>query len=362
MALRQAYDPEVAPKTAIIHGTGLIGSSIGLGLSAAGWTTLGWDPNHGALATAVKRGAIKGGLAGPDDGLDTAELVVLAGPLAATIASLRTLKTDALVTDVASIKAPLVAAGQHLARYVGGHPMAGSSASGSEYGSAHLFKGAKWVICNDAANDGDVDEMAAVVTSLGANAVVMSAADHDRSVALVSHLPRLLASALIDLASKDPHALDLSAGSFRDLTRVAGSGTDWWSQVLIANSDQVRAAIKSIQAVLGEIGEALALNESEDVGEFLTRTQAERRHFGAPVAEVRVVLFDRPGEIAKVGRALEQSNVDLRDLQIRHAEHGGGGILTLSVGESETEPLKTALAENGFVTEGLASEGLISEA
>lgn len=346
----------MASKTALIQGTGLIGSSIGLGLSSAGWTTLGWDPDRDALATAVKRGAIKGGLTGPDDGLDTADLVVLAGPLKATIDALGSMKTDALVTDVASIKIPLITAGAHLAHFVGGHPMAGSSASGSEYGSAHLFKGAKWVICDDGPDDADIEVMTKVVTSLGANPVVMSAADHDRSVALVSHLPRLLASALIDLASKDPQALDLSAGSFRDLTRVAGSGTDWWSQVLIANSDQVRAAITSIQSVLEGIGESLALNEVEDVEGFLDRTRTERKQFGPPVAEVRVVLFDRPGEIAKVGRALEQSNVDLRDLQIRHAEHGGGGILTLSVGESETAPLKAALADNGFVTNGLISE------
>ncbi len=352
----------MATKTAVIHGTGLIGSSIGLGLSAAGWTALGWDPEPGALATAVKRGAIKGGLSGPNQGLDDADLVVLAGPLKATVDTLGSMNTEALVTDVASIKTPLVAAGKHLARYVGGHPMAGSSASGSQYGSAHLFKGAKWVICNDGSNAGDVDEVAAVVTSLGANPVVMSAADHDRSVALVSHLPRLLASALIDLAGKDPQALDLSAGSFRDLTRVAGSGTDWWTQVLIANSKQVRAAIGLMKSALEDIGESLALNEVEEVVGFLDRTRDERRHFGAPVAEVRVVLFDRPGEIAKVGRALEQSDVDLRDLQIRHAEHGGGGILTLSVSESETAALNSALADNGFVTENHVADGPNSEA
>jgi hypothetical protein len=92
-------------------------------------------------------------------------------------------------------------------------------------------------------------------------------------------------------------------------------------------------------------GDAAAINE------HLATTAEARGKLGAPVAVVRVILFDKPGEIGLVGRSLEKSGVDLRDLQLRHAEYGGGGVLTLSVGVEEAGLLREALTANGFVLE-----------
>ena len=341
----------LSDKNAIIHGTGLMGASIGLGLTANGWTVSGWDPEPAAAATALGRGAISSVLTDPFEGLDRADLLVLAGPPRATLETLESLDTDVLVTDITSVKTPIVGVGRGLSRFVPGHPMAGSASSGAEHASAHLFHGASWVLCDDLANTADIEEVKTIVRALGANPVVMSASSHDERVALVSHLPRLLASILIQMTSDNPGASELSAGSFRDLTRVAGSDANWWTDVFLANRDAMDRVIGQVQELLGQRRHDITAGDSAAVNEHLSTTAEARAKLGAPVAAVRVILFDKPGEIGLVGRSLEKSGVDLRDLQLRHAEYGGGGVLTLSVGVEEAGRLRDALTEHGFELE-----------
>ncbi|REK40300.1 MAG: prephenate dehydrogenase/arogenate dehydrogenase family protein [Actinobacteria bacterium] len=338
-------------KKVVIHGTGLMGASIGLGLVDAGWEVFGWDPDPAAVAMSLKRGAISRALESPTADLDNADVLVLAGPPSATIDSLGDLDTDAVVTDIASVKRPVVEAGAGLRRFVPGHPMAGSASSGADHASAHLFHGATWVLCDDTAGKEDIDLVKGMVSNLGASPVVMSSAEHDERVALVSHLPRLLASVLIEMAEQNPEALHLSAGSFRDLTRVAGSEAGWWTDVFMANQKAMAVTINQLQGLLERWKLDIAAGDRASINDRLEQTREARAGFGPSVAAVRVILYDRPGEIGLVGRALEQSEVDLRDLQIRHAEYGGGGVLTLSVAAAEAAALKKALADNGFEIE-----------
>jgi prephenate dehydrogenase len=290
-------------------------------------------------------------LADPVEDLDWADLLVLAGPPRATLETLENLDTGILVTDITSVKTPIVGVGGGLSRFVPGHPMAGSASSGAEHASAHLFHGASWVLCDDLANATDIEEVEGIVRSLGANPVVMSASSHDERVALVSHLPRLLASTLIQMTSENPGASELSAGSFRDLTRVAGSDADWWTDIFLANRDAMDQVIGQVQELLGRRRDEITSGDAAAINEHLATTAEARGKLGAPVAAVRVILFDKPGEIGLVGRSLEKSGVDLRDLQLRHAEYGGGGVLTLSVGVEEAGLLREALTENGFELE-----------
>lgn len=335
----------------IIHGTGLIGASIGLGMAAGGWEVSGWDPDERAARVALDRGAI--GRILPDDsaGVDDSDLLVLAGPPSATMDALRRLDTGALVTDVSSVKTPIVAAGRALPRFVPGHPMAGTAASGPEHASAHMFHGATWALCDDLAAPADIEAVQAIVTALGANPAVMRAEEHDRRVALVSHLPRILASMLIDMAEATPGALQLSAGSFKDLTRVAGSDSGWWTDVLVANREAMEGTIDAIQDELGAWRKTITAADATAIARRLEEARDSRGRLGPSMTAVRVILFDKPGEIGLVGRALEQSEVDLRDLQLRHAEYGGGGVLTLTVSDAEAPSLRQALVQNGFEIE-----------
>jgi prephenate dehydrogenase len=197
----------------------------------------------------------------------------------------------------------------------------------------------------------DLEEMVAVVRSVGANPVVMSAQRHDQVVAAVSHLPHLLAVALVNTISDNRDAEELVSGSFRDLTRVASAESSWWPEVLTSNAEAVTGAIDDLIASLADLREQVAAGDRAALTTRLETARSRRGAMAPPVALVQVILQDKPGEIAAVGHALQTSKVDVRDLQLRHAVHGGGGILTLSVRPGEVETLKAALAGEGFEVE-----------
>ena len=332
---------------AAILGTGLIGASLGMALRQVGWSVAGWDPNVDALAVAAQRQAVDDSYDTIDDTTRGADLIVLAGPLNATIATLGLLKTGALVTDVAGVKVPIIQAAPAGMRLVAGHPMAGRERGGPGAATPALFKGAAWILCPDEAAPHDVDTVANIVESLGALPVRMSAAEHDRVVATISHLPQIIAASLVNQVADDPRALGLVSGSFRDLTRVAASEPGWWPEILAANVANVSDAIDDLVARLAAIRREMS-GDSDALMARLASARTTRREMAPPVVRVGVVLQDKPGEIAAVGRALAESSVDVRDLQLRHALHGGGGVLTLSVRPGEAEALRAALIAEEF--------------
>lgn len=335
-----------------ILGTGLIGASIGLGLRSAGWDVTGWDPDPDALATALEIGALS--LAGESRERvigGPANLLVLAGPPDSVAEGVATVDASCLVIDVAGVKGPIVATARPN-RFVGTHPMAGREHSGPGAASAGLFRGAAWVVATDGASADDLAEVEQVVRSLGAHPVRMTAEEHDGAVAVISHLPQLLAATLLSAASDRKRAMDLAAGSFRDLTRVAASDPETWAQLLLANRSEVAGALGDLRDRLDRLSDVLGQGDAPSLRSLLAEGQMLRRGLAPPVVAVRISLRDEPGELARVGRALERSGVDVRDLQLRHAPYGGGGVLTLSVRPGEAGTLRTAAADEGLPVEG----------
>ncbi len=327
---------------ALISGTGLIGTSMALGLRGLGWETFGWDADPSALAGAVRAGAVD-----PVDGIGAIDLhpddlLVLASPPSSVLAAVSDIDTAALVIDVASVKAPILDA-VRTPRFVGTHPMAGREVTGPDAARAGLFRGATWVVVPNGADETDVEQVERIVTDLGARPVRMSAADHDAAVARISHVPQILAAALLEGADEVPGAMDLAAGSFRDLTRVASSDPAVWMDILTANHREVTEAVEWLRARL-----AAVVASEEQLADALEDARHLRASLGHGLGVVRVTLEDRPGEMAAVGRALADSGVDLRDLQLRHAPYGGGGILTLSVRGGHEPALRASLEVEGF--------------
>jgi len=247
---------------------------------------------------------------------------------------------------VAGVKRPVLAAAP--ARFVGTHPMAGREHGGPQHASAGLFRGANWVVVTDGADPADVDLVVGFVEALGANPVLLSAERHDMAVAAISHLPQVVAGALVEHATAESDRLDLAAGSFRDLTRVALSDPGTWIQVLTANAGEVVPQLHELAARLRGVADMIEAGDVASLEAFLAAARAHRQALAPPVVPVGVILEDRPGELGSVGAALAESRVDVRDLQLRHGRHGGGGVLTLSVRPGESEALASALAAQGF--------------
>ncbi len=253
---------------AAVLGLGLIGGSVLRALAAAGHGVLGYDadPSTRAMARTASARAPAGSrwqVAGSvRSAVAEADLVVLAVPLPAVgpvLDELAGCGYAGLVTDVTSVKGVVRELATSRARFVGGHPMAGRETSGFAVSDGTLFRGCAWVLCLEPGGTGLDDWLAVaeVVTGLGARVVPATAAEHDRAVAAVSHVPHLLAAALAAVAANDPLALTLGAGSFRDGTRVAASPPALTAAMCGGNAPAVAESLDQVRQLLDAARAAL---------------------------------------------------------------------------------------------------------
>jgi prephenate dehydrogenase len=359
-------DASARDATVAVLGTGLIGGSIGLALARDGVTVRGFDRDEQCLARAKELGAVTDTAASVADAVAGADVVVVAVPVGAVV-ELVVEALDAgapVVTDVGSVKAPLVEAVQAArpdaaARFVGGHPMAGSEQDGIEGADAALFVGATWVLTPTTLTDERAFTAArGLVRELGAEVVAVTPAHHDTLVALVSHVPQLAASTLMDVANEREREhrtlLRLAAGGFRDMTRIAAGQPGIWPDILAANRDAVLDALDGYLAALGEVRDLVAGADRDALLLLLERARSARRSLpvGKAVAsdlvEVRVPVPDRPGVLAEVTTLAGRLGVNVFDLEIAHSLEGGSGVLVLTVSGSDAPSLEQALHERGY--------------
>lgn len=245
-----------------IVGCGLVGASFALALRRAGACArvAGWDTSPAALGEALARGIIDE-VDAPlgRGGVSSSDLVYLATPVGGIVEFLRAragqVKEGAVVTDAGSTKAEVCRAalegGWRGRRFVGGHPVAGSHRGGLAHARADLFDGAPYVLtpAEDGSDPAALAAMEETLASVGASVRVMTAREHDRALALVSHLPQLLSSALASIVEDQPDAaalLGLSGAGFRDVTRLAASPWNVWRDILATNPREVASALDQL--------------------------------------------------------------------------------------------------------------------
>jgi prephenate dehydrogenase len=275
-----------------IVGVGLIGGSMGLAVrrSLRGVRVVGID-RQPVLRRARARGALDESTTNLKAGLAGADLVVLALPVDAILRALprvaRGLPPGAILTDVGSTKQEIDRVVRRLglgARFVGGHPMAGSERSGIEHADGRLFAGAPWVLCpaGGAAGrrrgSGPAGPAAATrpVTRLGARPALLDPRAHDLIVARLSHLPQLVSVALTNAAcSREARPfLNLAGPALRQMSRLADSPPDLWSGILKSNR---RAAARALDDVIGELGSLRASLRTGTSARFRKAARARAR-------------------------------------------------------------------------------------
>ena len=281
-------------KRIAILGPGLIGGSLAMRLRALGGShvTL-WARRPEAVAEAAASGCADeatGDLAAAVRDADFAVLCVPVGamtPLAA--AMLPVVRPDCVITDVGSVKGPVLAElrpiFQGRARFVGSHPMAGSEHTGLRAARAELFSNATCIVTP--APDTDAAALDAVKQfweRIGCRVVELAAAEHDECVALVSHLPHLVAAALVNtVTSSNPHAFGVVGPGFRDTTRVASGPPAMWREILRGNSAAVLPAIDALVAKLADFRQTLARpGDGHEILEFLAAARTARERISFP--------------------------------------------------------------------------------
>ena len=338
-----------------IHGLGLIGGSIGLGLRAAGWWVTGTDIDELRARQALRLGAVNEIGRNP-----YADVTFVATPAAAIpdLAREALEVGDGVVTDVGSVKAPICESVEH-PRFVGGHPMAGSEQMGIAGARPDMFGGAVWVLTPGAATlDETYAAVRAVVAELGAEAVTMPPELHDTLVSVVSHVPHLTAATLMRLADErtaERSVLQrLAAGGFRDMTRVAAGSSDIWLDICDANRLAICASLDRLIDALGEMRDVVLRGDRETLHTLLERARVARVNLpsGIPadveLAVLRVPVKDRPGEVARIATLATEVDVNIYDLEIAHSTEGDRGVLIMVVAADLVERLRDALGADGY--------------
>jgi len=343
-----------------VLGVGLIGGSIGLAARehASDAEVVGFGRSPERLEKAVRVGALHRAAGTLEEALEDAGACLCCAPVGALPeqigAALAAAPEDCVVSDVGSVKGGLVERFSD-ERYVGGHPVAGAETAGVEHARADLFEGAAWYLTPSKSSSGILYErLHRLVKSLGARPVAIDAAEHDRLLAAVSHLPHVLANVLVAQAAGRGE-LPRTGPSFRDATRVAGANSEVWTDIYMANREAIAAEIDAAAKRLGEAADTLRAGDAQAVTAWNDAAAEDRRRLleadlaGGAVSELRLTVPNRPGIVAEVALALGKAGVNIVDLALAPAPDMRSGAMTLWIaGEPEADRARGLIEDLGF--------------
>lgn len=338
-----------------IVGVGLIGGSLGLAARRSGeFTVRGFSPR---VKLALEAGLVDEAFDDLGEALDGAEIAVVAVPAAIADQTLAEVLAAApegcAVTDVGSTKSGVVAVAGGDERFVGGHPLAGAEVSGFEHAREGLFEEATWYLTPTAGTSGvALERVHRMVTAAGARPTIIEAAEHDRVMAAVSHLPHVFANLLVAQAavSLGERSIPVAGPSFRDATRVAGAAPALWASIYEENAAALISEIDSAATRLNEVREALAAGDRDWLEAWQASAGENRRRLteeglgGGPVKEIPVAVPNRPGVVAEIALALARADVSIADMALSPAPDRRSGVITLWVPGGQAELAESCLA------------------
>lgn len=339
-----------------VVGVGLIGGSLGLAARRSGeFTVRGVSPR---AKLALEAGLIDEAFDDLAQALEGADLAVVAVPAAIAEETLAEVLAAApegcAVTDVGSTKSGVVTVAGGDERFVGGHPLAGAEVSGFEHAREGLFEEATWYLTPTGDTSGvALERVHRMVTAAGARTTILEAAEHDRMMAAVSHLPHVLANLLVAQATRTlgERSIPVAGPSFRDATRVAGASPALWASIYEENAEALIAEIDATIAGLEEVRGALAARDREWLEAWQAAAAGQRRLLtdeglgGGPVREIPVAVPNRPGVVAEIALALARADVSIADMALSPAPDRRSGVITLWVPEGQADAAERCLAE-----------------
>lgn len=367
-------------KKVLIIGVGLIGSSCARALKATDDKpfVVGVDANKLNIDLGVDLGFLNEGIvvADADDneavgrwlqGDEAVDLIIIATPsrnVVQWLAVLGAYEYAGLVTDVASTKASIISAAESLlgpdASYVGGHPMTGSEKSGAGAGRGDLFNGAYWLLTPAHSTDaGEFVKIHNLVQAFGAHPIAVAPDEHDRAVAVISHLPHIAASALVDVAAahaqQNKDLLRLAAGGFKDTTRVAAGSPEMWTSICLDNAEAIGDALADMRDVLRTWEVAIRTRDTQAISKFLTSSALVRQSLPAQwvpanedLAILEVPMLDRPGVIAEITLAVSEAGCNIESIEIDHSTESTARLFIVLGKEGDKSRLLAHLVAVGY--------------
>ena len=346
-----------------IIGSGLLGTSIGLGLTNLGVDVSLEDSSPAVLSLAKDFGA--GRTLSSEDKVALVIVCVPPDVAAETISSAINRFPEAVVTDVASVKSSILtevtASGAELSHYVGSHPMAGREKGGALSGRPDLFVGRPWVITvEENTSSQAVNVVEQLALDLGATPIRMTAQEHDHAVALISHAPQVISSLLAArLSVADDSDLALAGQGVRDTTRIAASDPKLWLQILSANATELLPVLKEFETDLATVihslekvdsaGSLAKLGKALEAGnQGIARLPGKHGSRNTSYASIVVMIDDKPGELARLLNEIGAAGLNIEDLKLDHATGAQVGLVEISVLPAIEAKLVETLKSNGW--------------
>ncbi len=329
------------PPTVAVIGVGLMGGSLALAAKARlGATVRGYSQSRRTLERALERGAIDVAAGDITEALEGADFCFVAVPVGVLVSltaqALEAASPGCVVSDMGSTKQALVARFGRHANFIGGHPLCGSESSGIEAARADLFEGAPYFLTPTPAADPTLHSaLHLFLSGLGARPTVVSPLTHDDLMALVSHLPHVIANVLMDqVAAADiagRGALFGAGPSFRDLTRIAGSNPRVWVDIFLENKESLLQALVSYRERLQQVADAIRTDDAQALYALIDRAAQGRNRLLAPRDEaelhsLRFALPNKPGVLSEITLKLGEASLNILDLRLHHLGDRGGEI------------------------------------
>ena len=348
-----------------VVGVGMMGGSLALAAQERAHVdaVVGYDADPVALERALSRGAITEKALSPAEAAAYADMVVISTPVRSIPALVEECATaqpaPRLITDMGSTKSAIMGGLSPLARslFIGGHPICGAADSGVRYARSDLFENATYFLCTTGAAFPKLYEMLQqFILQLGARPTHIDAVAHDRIMAVVSHLPHVLANVLIDYTGtfqvRGKRALHCVGSSFKDLTRVAGANPAMWGDIFLENRSALAQTLRSISSELNEFSQFLEQGDESAILDSIASAAAYREELleyeditPATLYKVTVRVPDVPGVVSRVMTALGQAEINVEDLTLHHFSRSVGGDLVLFIEGQTVAETAASLAQ-----------------
>lgn len=344
--------------TVSIFGVGLIGGSLALCLKGRpDVKVIGYSNRPSSAEKYVQRGVVDYGTTSVQEAAEQADFIFLCVPVGMLeeymgMLSRLNLKPGCIITDVGSTKASVARCASALklsnATFIGGHPMAGSERSGVEAASSLLFENAYYVLTPDESTPQEaVDRLTELLACTKANIVKVDANSHDEIVGAISHLPHMIAVALVNQVRgySEQNSLyeSLAAGGFRDITRIASSDPVVWRDILVNNRGVLLSLLRDWSAETAKFAQMLENADGEAIeeafrmaGQFRSQMPERRKGMIQSIYDCYVDVPDHPGIIGKIASELGENRINLSNIHIIESREDVPGILRLSFRSQES--------------------------
>jgi prephenate dehydrogenase len=275
------------------------------------------------------------------------------------------LEENQILTDVCSVKnvfSELWNNYESKGKYIGGHPMTGKEVGGYENSDPLLFENTIYIVTEDLTTSSELKMFKDLIHGLGANILNVPAHQHDVIAASVSHLPQLVSLALVNTSSLKTDSynfLDLAAGGFRDMTRIASSDFVIWESIIKENRQEIITAIEKFTFEMEKIKSMLETEKYSLLDDYFEEAHKNREEiplntkgFINPLHDVYIFVKDEPGVISKISTALFEKNINIKDIELLKIREGSGGTFRVSFETLEdSKNAKVILNKAGFRTD-----------